>query len=174
MAVHSWGSLWQWQKILFHCGNQAVVSIWGSGSTRAKETMALVYLLYYSRYNINVCIVHIPGASNKIADCLSCFQQDRFRQLVPLAIKYSTRQHPCMANPVLHRSLLQYHYLGVAPSACQTYQSGLNAFSKFCLSLASLHSCIISNLRIFLCSSISACLLQYTKSICDLVWESRA
>ena len=87
MAVHTWGSLWQKQKILFHCDNQAVVSIWESGSTRAKETMALVRLLYFcaARYNINVCIVYIAGTNNEIADCLSRFQQDRFRQLAPQA-----------------------------------------------------------------------------------------
>ena len=47
MAVHTWGALWQRQKILIHCDNLPVVAIWESGSTRAKETMALVRLLYY-------------------------------------------------------------------------------------------------------------------------------
>ena len=46
MAVHTWGSLWQRQMILFHCDNQVVVSIWKAGS---KETIALVCLLYYYR-----------------------------------------------------------------------------------------------------------------------------
>ena len=87
MAVHTWGALWQRQKILIHCDNQAVVKIWESGSTRAKEAMALVHLLYYCavRYNINVYIVYIAGVNNEIADCLSHFQQDKFRRLVPLA-----------------------------------------------------------------------------------------
>lgn len=49
--------------------------------------MALVRLLYFSaaKYNINVCIVHIEGANNVIADCLSRFQQVKFKQLAPLA-----------------------------------------------------------------------------------------
>ena len=87
MAVHTWGSLWQRKRILFHCDNQAVVDIWKSGSTRASETMALVRLLYFAaaKHNINVCIVHIDGADNVIADCLSRFMQDRFKQLAPLA-----------------------------------------------------------------------------------------
>ena len=87
MADHTWGALLQRQKIFIHCNNQAVVKIWESGSTRAKEIMALVRLLYYcaARYNINVCIVHITGVNNEIADCLSCSQQDKFRRLVPLA-----------------------------------------------------------------------------------------
>ena len=87
MAVHTRGSLWQRQKILFHCDNQAVISIWESGTTRAKEIMALVRLLYYSaaKYNINVCVTHIAGTENVIADCLSRFQQDKFKKLAPLA-----------------------------------------------------------------------------------------
>jgi len=81
------GALWQRQKMLFHCDNQAVVSIWESGSTRAKETIALVHLLYFSaaKYNIIVCIAHIAGAENEIADSLSHFQQYRFKQLAPQA-----------------------------------------------------------------------------------------
>ena len=76
MAFHTWGVLWQRQKILIHCDNLAVIAIWESGSTCAKETMALVHLLYYcaARYNINICIVHIAGVNNVIADCLSLFQ----------------------------------------------------------------------------------------------------
>ena len=37
-----------------------------------------------------------------------------------------------VAETVLHRCLLQCRYFGVAPSARQTYQSGLNAFIMFC------------------------------------------
>ena len=49
--------------------------------------MALVHLLYYSaaKYNINVCITHIAGTENVIANCLSRFQQDKFKKLAPLA-----------------------------------------------------------------------------------------
>ena len=37
-----------------------------------------------------------------------------------------------MADTVLHRCLLQCRFFGVAPSTRQTYQSGFNAFIKFC------------------------------------------
>ena len=75
------------KKSCFIVITRRVVDIWESGSTRAKETMALVRLMYFSaaRYNVNVCVVHIDGANNVIADCLSRFQQDRFKQLAPLA-----------------------------------------------------------------------------------------
>ena len=48
--------------------------------------MALVCLLYFTaaRCNINIHIVHIDGANNVIADCLSGFKQDRFKQLALL------------------------------------------------------------------------------------------
>ena len=81
MTVHTWGTLCQRQKILIHCDNLIVVTIWESGSTRAKKTMAWVRLLYYCavRYHINVCIVHIEGVNTVMADCLSRFQQYKFR-----------------------------------------------------------------------------------------------
>ena len=45
---------------------------------RANETMALVCLLYFAaaRHNINVCIVHIDGANNVIADCFVSSRTD--------------------------------------------------------------------------------------------------
>ena len=70
---------------MFHYDNQAVVSIWKAGSTKAKEIMALVHLLYYcaAKHNINVCVAHIAGAKNNIADCLFRFQQVKFKKLAP-------------------------------------------------------------------------------------------
>ena len=87
LAVHTWGSFWSWQKILFHCDNRAVIDIWSRGSTCAPHTMALVRLLYFcaSNYNIKVCVIHVPGVCNDIANSLSRFQMERFRKLVPKA-----------------------------------------------------------------------------------------
>ena len=80
-AVHVWGSFWFCQKILFHCDNR------DKGSTRATHTMALVRLQYFCaiHHNLNVCIVHVPGVCNDIADALSHFQMDRFQKLAPNA-----------------------------------------------------------------------------------------
>ena len=87
IAIHTWGVFWQRQKISIHCNILITVTKWESGSIRAKETMALVCLLYYcaARYNINICIVHIACVNNMIADCLFHFQQSKFRQLAPLS-----------------------------------------------------------------------------------------
>ena len=74
-------------KILFYCVNQAVISIWESGTTCAKKILAVARLLYYctAKYNINVFIAHIADTENVITDCLSRFQQKKFKKLAPLA-----------------------------------------------------------------------------------------
>ena len=64
IAVQSWGIHWTKQNIIFHCNNQAVVDIWEKGASHDDNIMALVYQLYFgvAQYNINVCVIHIPGA----------------------------------------------------------------------------------------------------------------
>jgi len=46
-----------------------------------------VRLLYFcaAHHNINICIQHIPGITNEIADAISRFQDSRFRRLAPTA-----------------------------------------------------------------------------------------
>ena len=59
MTVHTWSSLWQPQKILFHCDNQTLVNIWEKGSTKAPIIMALVRLYFCAaRYHIYICVQH--------------------------------------------------------------------------------------------------------------------
>ena len=71
------------KKILFDCDNQTVVDIWEKGSTKSLVIMALVWLLYFcaARYNIYVCVQHIPGNSNNITDAISRFQEARIKEL---------------------------------------------------------------------------------------------
>jgi len=87
IAVRSWGAYWTKQTTVFHCDNQAVVDIWGKETTHDHNIMALVRLLYFraAQYNINACVMHIPGADNSIAYALSCSQMTKFYQLTPLA-----------------------------------------------------------------------------------------
>ena len=44
----------------------------------------------------------------------------------------SSRQHPCVADPVLDRLLHEYKSLGVAPSICHTYRAGVRSYQQFC------------------------------------------
>ena len=49
--------------------------------------MALVRMLYFcaAHSNFNVCVQHIPGVRNDIADTLSRFQHHHFRRITPNA-----------------------------------------------------------------------------------------
>ena len=86
-AVNTWGHNWARKKMLFHCDNSAVVSIWNKGSTRSRKIMTLVCMLYFcdACYNMHVMITHITGTNNGIADAISHFQMDCFRSLAPQA-----------------------------------------------------------------------------------------
>ena len=86
-AVNTWGHNWARKKILFHCDNNTVVSIWNKGSTRCREIMTLVRMLHFcaARYNMHVMITHITGTDNCIANAISRFQMDRFRSRAPHA-----------------------------------------------------------------------------------------
>ena len=87
MAVNTWGNWWQRRKILIYCDNQTVVNVWEKGTCKSPEIMALVRMIYFcaAHNNFNVCVQHIPGVRNDIADALSCFQHHRFRRMAPKA-----------------------------------------------------------------------------------------
>ena len=97
-TVNTWGHNWARKKILFHCDNSTVVSIWSKGSTRCGELMTLVRTLYFcaARYNMHIMITHIIGTNNCIADAISRFQMDRFRSLAPHANPHAD---PILALP---------------------------------------------------------------------------
>jgi len=67
-------------KILVHCDNQTVVDIWNRVCTLYHGFGSFFVLLCF-KYKINVCVIHIPGVCNEIADSLSRFQMKRFRKL---------------------------------------------------------------------------------------------
>ena len=70
-----------------YCDNQTVVNVWEKGTCKSPEIMALVHMIYFcaAHNNFNVCVQHIPGVRNDIADALSRFQHHRFRRMAPKA-----------------------------------------------------------------------------------------
>ena len=44
----------------------------------------------------------------------------------------SSRQHPCIADPVLDGLLHEYQFLAVAPSTHRTYRAGVRSYQQFC------------------------------------------
>ena len=100
-------------KILFHCDNQTVVNIWEKGSTKSLDIMVLVRLLYFcaARYHIYICVQHIPGNNNNIADGTYMSLLGRPLQETCSGSCNNTRHHLCMANPSFHNCLMQLRYV---------------------------------------------------------------
>ena len=61
------------QRILFYCDNLAVVDIWRKHSSKIPSIMYLNRNLYFiaASNHFNVCVSHIQGINNTIADALS-------------------------------------------------------------------------------------------------------
>jgi len=87
IAAHVWGHHWFRQHILFRSDNEAVVAILNSRTSKVPCIMRLVrsLLLAAARFNFSFASVHVPGVENPIADALSRFRWQVFRQLAPWA-----------------------------------------------------------------------------------------
>ena len=98
VACAIWYPHFSGKRLQFWCDNETVVSIINSGHSKAPRIMDLVRLLVLlsMKYNFFVRAQHVPGVSNAIADALSRFQVQRFRELAPHA-----DPHPCTIPPSL-------------------------------------------------------------------------
>ena len=87
LSRHMWGHLWFRQHILFRSDNKAVVAILNSRTSKVPCIMCLVrsLLMAAARFNFSFAAVHVPGVENPIADALSRFRWQDFRQLAPWA-----------------------------------------------------------------------------------------
>ena len=59
MACEVWSKCWSGKHLLFHCDNQAIVQVWGTG-LRSSSLMRLVRALFFvaARCNFHVLIAH--------------------------------------------------------------------------------------------------------------------
>ncbi|XP_072254199.1 uncharacterized protein [Pyxicephalus adspersus] len=94
VALTLWGSQLQNRKVRFHCDNMGVVEVINNNSASSPQVICLLQhlVLVCLRLNVFVRAVHVPGCENVIADSLSRFQWDRFRELAPGADVQGT---PC-------------------------------------------------------------------------------
>ena len=85
VACHLWGSQWTSKRIKFHCDNLGVVEVINSRKSKVPRVMELVRALTLCtlKHNFYFQAVHVPGKLNTIADSVSRFQMERFRQLAP-------------------------------------------------------------------------------------------
>ena len=97
-CLSSMGQFFLKQAHSVFCDNESVVSIVNTKRSRIPRVMDLVRHLTLLTLGSNFCIraEFIEGKRNDIADSLSRFQMDRFRELAPHAIR-----DPCLVPPEL-------------------------------------------------------------------------
>ena len=98
IAGHVWGHMWCKKHVLFRSDNDAVVHVLNSRTSKVPCLMRLLrsLLLAAARYSFSFSAQHVPGVNNQIADALSRFRWQDFRQLVPDA-----QRHPTWIPPEL-------------------------------------------------------------------------
>ena len=98
----SWRSWWARKHVLFRSDNEAVVAILTTRTSKVPALMHLLrdLLLSAARWGFTFTAAHIPGVENKIADAISRFCWQDFRQLAPEA-----HLSPCPISQLLLDSL---------------------------------------------------------------------
>ena len=85
LSLCLWGNKMQNHSILFFTDNEALVHVINKKSCQDKSVMFFVrkLVLVCLKNNILFKAKHIPGVHNTLADCLSRFQVQTFKQLAP-------------------------------------------------------------------------------------------
>ena len=98
VAALLWGHLWEKERIIFMCDNEATVAILQKGRSKSHHIMPLVrrLTLLAAQHNFVFLSRHVPGKNNDISDSLSRLQMDRFRRLAP---SLASRK-PCVVPPL--------------------------------------------------------------------------
>ena len=96
VAAAAWGSQWVSRRVEFCTDNQTVVAVLSSGTSKDPHLMVLLrYLsLLAARSSFAFTASCVEGRQNGLADALSRFQFQRFRQLAPLADAEATAIPP--------------------------------------------------------------------------------
>ena len=98
VAAHVWGNQWLARRIQFLSDNESVVAILKSGTSKDRNLMVLLrYLTRLAiRHSFSFTASSIRGKDYPVADAISCFQFQRFRQLAPLADAKPTAVPPAL------------------------------------------------------------------------------
>ena len=92
VAVSLWGNLLRGKRIIIRSDNAAVIAIINKQSSKCPKIMSLVrfFILQCLKSSVVFSARHIAGKSNDIADALSRFQMQRFREAAPGADFHGT------------------------------------------------------------------------------------
>ena len=96
-----WGDKMRNHSILFFTDNNALVHVINKQSCRDKTLMVFVRKLVLVCLDNNILFKakHIPGVKNKLADCLSRFQVQTFKQLAPANMHLFPTDIPLQLQP---------------------------------------------------------------------------
>eukprot|EP00732_Lithocolla_globosa_P001096 Lithocolla_globosa_v1_NODE_493_length_3897_cov_316.316502.p2 type:complete len:317 gc:universal NODE_493_length_3897_cov_316.316502:1840-2790(+) len=86
-AAATWGSQWTRRRILFECDNESMVKLIENGYSPVPVLASLMRTLHFisAEHSFLINATHIPGKKNLIADSLSRFKMQVFRQQAPEA-----------------------------------------------------------------------------------------
>ena len=131
------GEKWRNRRIQFDCDNQSVVAIINSGTSKDSHIMKLVRELFLcaARMNFTIIAKHVPGKDNNIADSMSRFNMQVFRQLAPHAHLTPIMVPPAVlarGNYKLEQQTRTPMFEGIANSTRRTYDSAQRKFLEFC------------------------------------------
>ena len=72
-ALAVWGPIWRGGLILVHCDNQGAVAAVNAGYSKSPRIMHVLRCLFFirARFDLEVFVVHVPGAVNTMADAIS-------------------------------------------------------------------------------------------------------
>lgn len=95
-AAYTWGSQWAGSRVIFVTDNQPMTQIWENGTTTSPTIMSVVRKIFLVavQNQFSVAFKHIRGHHNPIADAISRFQMEKFRQLHPSAAAQKTQIPP--------------------------------------------------------------------------------
>ena len=118
VASHLWGQQWCRHHVLFRSDNETVVHILISRTSKVPRiTQLLCHLLSpAAHFNFTFTAQHIPRIHDNIADTLSQFRWQEFRQLAP-----DVQLHPVPVPPQLSELLILPHY---RPSVMNSWPKG--------------------------------------------------
>jgi len=91
VACVIWGTHFQNKRVTVWCDNESVVAIINTMKSKVPEIMDLIRPIVAQSLEQNFVLkaVHLSSEENSIADALSRFQMDKFRQLAPKAAPVS-------------------------------------------------------------------------------------
>ena len=137
--------MWCKRYGLFRSDNEAVVHILNTQTSKVLSLMQLLrsLLLSAARDSFSFSARHVPGVNNQIADALSRFRWQDFRQLVPDAQPHPTWIPPGTSGSfdlfTLERQCFSFLTQGLAPCTRRLYASSQAQFLSFCRQLGKLH-----------------------------------